>query len=81
VEVMSRDLILGVGRFNLDAVLATDSRLNYAYLRQAITQEKLGNRDESMDYYQRYINSNPDGSSLEYARRCLDFICTGKAEV
>lgn len=77
MEVIFRALIFGVGRFDLDKVVTTDSRLGYAYLRRAIIQEKRGNFDEAVDDYQKYILSCPKSSSADYAQRCINFIRTG----
>ena len=79
VEVICRTLIFGTDRFDLAKVVATDNRLSYAYLRRATIQRKLGNFDEAIDDYQRYIQSCPDSSSAEYAQRCVNSIRTGDA--
>lgn len=79
VEVICRTLIFGADRFDLERVVATDNRLSYAYLRRATIQKKLGNFDEAVDDYQKYIQSLPDSSSAEYAQRCINFIRTGDA--
>ena len=79
VEVICRTLIFGADRFDLEKIVATDNRLSYAYLRRADIQRKLGNFDEAVDDYQKYIQSCPESSSSDYAQRCVNFIRTGDA--
>jgi hypothetical protein len=74
VEVICRDLIFGEGLFDINVVVANDARFNYAYFRYADAQEELGNLQAAVEYYQKYIESDPQGESVEYARGCME-IC------
>lgn len=79
VELICRELIFGGGKFDIEEVVARDDRFAYAYLRRAIAQEKLGNKEQAVEYYQKYIDACPNGDSTDYARRCIKFIRTGSA--
>ena len=80
VELICRELIFGSGKFDVERVAAQDNRFAYAYLRRAMAQEKLGNKEQAIEYYQKYINVCPNEDSTEYARRCIRFIRTGSAD-
>lgn len=80
VEVICRDLIFGSGTFDIQRVVARDNRFAYAYLRRAMSQNKQGNKDEAVEYFQKYIDICPNGDSVEYARRSINLIRTGSAE-
>ena len=80
VELICRELIFGDGRFAIEKVVVVDSRFAYAYLRRAMSQEKLGNKAEAIEYYQKYIDMVPDEDKKDYARRCINFIRTGSVE-
>jgi hypothetical protein len=70
-EVICRDLLFGLGVFDLERAIASFPQLAYAYLRRAMSREKKGKLDESAADYKKYIAISPDLSSVEYARRCL----------
>jgi hypothetical protein len=72
VEVICRDLIFGEGLFDINVVVANDARFNYAYFRYAEVQEEIGNLQAAAEYYQKYIESDPQGESVEYARGCME---------
>jgi hypothetical protein len=71
VEVICRDLLFGIGVFDLERAINNFPQLSYAYLRRAMSREKQGKRLEATSDYERYIAISPDTSSVEYARRCL----------
>ena len=74
VEVVCRELILGVGQFAIAAVLPTDHRFAYAYLRYAESQERQGNIDGAIEYLQHYIQTTRDEQTRAYAQRKHDHL-------
>lgn len=80
VEVICKDLIFGAGTFDIEKVLIQDSRFAYAYLRRAMSQNKLGNKEEAAEYFHKYIDSCPNGESVGFARRSINLIRTGSVE-
>jgi tetratricopeptide (TPR) repeat protein len=80
VEVICQELIFGEGRFDIREIVTKDARFNYAYLRYANAQRGLGNLEQAAEYYQKYIDSDPNSKTAEYAQRCLNHIRTGSAE-
>ena len=77
VELICRELIFGGGKFDIEQVVAQDNRFAYAYLRRAMSQQKLENKEQAIEYYQKYIDACPNGDSVDYARRCIKYIRTG----
>jgi hypothetical protein len=45
-----------------------------------MAQEKAGNKDQAIEYYQKYISACPSGDSTDSARRCLNFIRIGSVK-
>jgi hypothetical protein len=80
VEMVCRDLIFGAGTFDIQRVVALDNRFAYAYLRRAMSQSTVGNKEEAVEYFQKYIDSCPNGESVGFARRSINLIRTGSVD-
>lgn len=74
VELICRELLFGQGSFDLVKAIELYPQLSYAYLRRAMSMEKLGRTEQAIADYERYISLN--GESTEYAKRCVQAIRT-----
>jgi len=79
VETVCQKLVFGRGKFEIAGAIVREPSLSYAYLRRAMSERKRGNNEEALLYYQKYIDTNPPSDSAEYARRCINYLKTGKA--
>jgi len=71
VEVICRELIFGEGNFDIQIVVTKDPRFKRAYLEYARDLEKQGNLQAALEYYQKYVDADPESEDAEHGRRCV----------
>lgn len=71
VELICRELLFSSGAFSLEPAIGRFPQLAYAYLRRAMSNEKIGRNADAILDYKRYISIATDRDALAYASRCL----------
>jgi len=72
VELICRELLFGEMPFDLARAISIHPQLGYAYLRLANSLRKQNEIEGAITNYEKYVACNPDVSSAEFAKRCID---------
>lgn len=74
VELICKELLFSSGTFSLELAIGNFPQLAYAYLRRAMSNEKIGRNADAILDYKRYIAIATDRDAIAYASRCLAYL-------
>jgi hypothetical protein len=79
IEVICDELIFGEGKFDLQKLIEQDSRFANAYIVNADNENYLGNIDEALLYYQKYLQYGNDPKQIEITNRKINDLLKAKS--